>query len=102
MRFPAGLGIKMDHVQTVLAVPILQEDSGVLGMYPVYEVDKDIKHKEMVVCYLSFVLNYIEGLSFTGKAFLMYFLKNLSYMPAQRISSSIFVFLSVTSSEIVT
>jgi len=33
MRFPAGLGIQMDHVQTVLAVPILQEDSGVLGKY---------------------------------------------------------------------
>lgn len=36
MRFPAGLGIKMDHVQTVLAVPILQEDSGVLGVVELY------------------------------------------------------------------
>lgn len=36
MRFPAGLGIQMDHVQTVLAVPILQEDSGVLGVIELY------------------------------------------------------------------
>ncbi|CAC5410934.1 PDE10 [Mytilus coruscus] len=36
MRFPAGLGIKMEHVQTVLAIPILQEDSGVLGVIELY------------------------------------------------------------------
>lgn len=36
MRFPAGLGVQMDHVQAVLAVPILQEDSGVLGVIELY------------------------------------------------------------------
>ncbi|XP_071150498.1 probable 3',5'-cyclic phosphodiesterase pde-5 isoform X9 [Mytilus edulis] len=93
MRFPAGLGIKMEHVQTVLAIPILQEDSGVLGvieLYRQFSTDSFTQEDEEVTATLlvwaDVCVEYVQiaaNMIFWG-SFAVYFIEMYNSMMRQR------------------